>query len=40
MSLRLRQLTATQGFDGTNWKFGPCPSTVTVSPARSCSFIS
>ena len=28
---RLRQLTATQGLDGTKWKFGPLPTTVTRS---------
>jgi hypothetical protein len=36
----LRQRTATQGFDGTNWKFGPFPTTVTRSLLRSWLFIS
>ncbi len=38
--VRLRQRTATQGFDGTNWKFGPFPTTVTRSLLRSWLFIS
>jgi hypothetical protein len=40
ISPRLRQLTATQGFDGTKWCFGVFEITVSVSPGRSFSRIS
>ena len=40
MSLRARQLTASHGLEGTKWKFGPLPTTVTRSSLRSRSFIS